>query len=233
MSYIEISLEEVATRFVEALASLHMQWVDPIYVGLAWGSSLDLWYADLLEKMSDEVFREEFVRLLAPVKFCFVDERVVPLDHEDSNYRAVSEKFFHPLIEAGLIGSDQAIPIDPDVDDPARDYAHKISKMHIALFWSGPDGHIASLFPEDPDNDYLLDREEVTFLNVGNNTKDANARITMTPGMIREIGAAFIFFMWAGKKGAYDNFMDDSVAIDECPAKLTKQARNTFVIQRD
>lgn len=88
-----------------------------------------------------------------------VDERCVPLDHEDSTYRAWMDEVFKP----GLLSTPHSAiyPIDPDLGSAcamARDYAATVSTLCpseaggipvLDVVWCGigPDGHTASLFP--------------------------------------------------------------------------------------
>lgn len=100
----------------------------------------------------------------AQVRFFFGDERCVPPDDEQSNYRMARLAFL------------DAVPIPPanvhrmrgeiDPAEAARDYAAILRtdlgdepSLDLTLLGLGPDGHTASLFPGSPpdtDNDALV-----------------------------------------------------------------------------
>jgi len=96
----------------------------------------------------------------AHVHLFFGDERHVPPDHADSNYRMVKEALLSqaPIPETNVHRIRTELP---DTADAATDYEQVIRnafqiqsgewpRFDLVLLGLGPDGHTASLFPDTP-----------------------------------------------------------------------------------
>jgi 6-phosphogluconolactonase len=137
--------------------------------------------------------------------FFFGDERHVPPDHPDSNYRTANEGLFSTM----SVASDQIFRMKGEYSDPAkaaaeyeqelREFFHlaagQLPRFDMVMLGMGPDGHTASLFPGTR---ALHEKKKLVTANwVG---KFCTQRITMTAPVLNN--AALVIFMAHGQDKA-------------------------------
>lgn len=118
------------------------------------------------------------------VDVTWVDERVVPPDHRDSNVYAAKRLWLdHLEPSARLI----VPPYSPDADRMAGQWQTALvnalgapPRLDIAILGAGPDGHVASIFPNHPS----LDRDDLWAAAVHNAPKPPPERVTLTRGTL-------------------------------------------------
>ncbi|TYZ58811.1 hypothetical protein PybrP1_001587 [[Pythium] brassicae (nom. inval.)] len=112
----------------------------------------------------------------------FADERCVPLEHDDSNYKACKEALFdHVAIPAAQIHTIDA-SLSPEA--AAVDYTAKLAtiwgdelpRFDLILLGMGPDGHTCSLFPGHK----LLQERTLFVASIDDSPKPPPQRITLT-----------------------------------------------------
>jgi len=88
------------------------------------------------------------------VHFFIVDERMVPITHEDSNARLAKENIIDTLIEEEGMPAKNFHPFiinEEEKDKGLLHYAEELKglggKFDIVLLSSGEDGHVAGLYP--------------------------------------------------------------------------------------
>lgn len=134
------------------------------------------------------------------VDIFFGDERCVPPDHEQSNYKMAFETFIGPL---GI--PDVQVHRMRGEDDPQHaaiayrgvlfDELGEHPSFDLVMLGMGPDGHTASLFPgEDP---LTEDEEKVRAVYA---TSQSQWRLTLTPSVLN--AAQAIVFAATGAEKA-------------------------------
>ena len=160
------------------------------------------------------------------------DERLVPPDHEDSNFGLADAA----LILPAAIPSRNIHRIHgelPDAAQAAGDYQRTLERFarpgqprfDVVLLGLGADGHIASLFPASP----LLD---VNALSDGAARLVAEVwvpslerwRITLTPRALLDAGAIVMLTAGATKAAAVNAVLHDSEDVAQWPAQILRQA---------
>lgn len=152
-----------------------------------------------------------------------VDERLVPIDHPDSNFKLIEENFVAPLVAAGRFPVANAHPLVFDsttADRGARRYEETLARcgfrFDVVLLSAGEDGHVGALYPHHPS---IEDRHH-GFLVMDDSPKPPPERMSSSLSLLQTASAAVLLFAGEGKREAYRRFNDETLAVADCPAKL-------------
>lgn len=168
------------------------------------------------------------------VDLFFVDERCVPLDSEESNYRVIEEALLAPLEERRA--RPPASRIHPfrcaaeEADLGTRAYEEELlqrgKRLDVVLLGVGEDGHIASLFPR---RNELSERSRL-FVAVEDAPKPPPRRMSATPALLTAPGTTVVLlFFGDGKREALKAFVAEDGSPEECPARLVSGAQDLWV----
>ncbi|HEX2907968.1 MAG TPA: 6-phosphogluconolactonase [Phototrophicaceae bacterium] len=153
------------------------------------------------------------------------DERCVPPDHPDSNYRMARESLLeHILIPGENIHRIQGELAPPEAaalyEQHLRTFFGNEPRFDLILLGMGADGHTASLFPHTP---ALQERERWVVPNYA--LSQQSWRITLTIPVIN--AAAHIIFLVAGAKKAetLHRVLTGPYLPDELPAQQVQPAQ--------
>lgn len=151
------------------------------------------------------------------------DERTVPPDHNDSNYRIVHDALLkHVRIPAGQIhrmhGEDDPKTAAADYQAIIREYFGDMPPVFdVVLLGMGDDGHTASLFP----NSTALDAHDqlvvATFVE-----KLDTWRITMTESLINSARQVAFIVSGTGKAQRLNDVINGPQELNRLPAQRIK-----------
>jgi 6-phosphogluconolactonase len=147
------------------------------------------------------------------------DERNVPPDSPESNFRMVSEELLRPL----SIDETNSFRWQTELADPATVAARYEEKLRaktpldLVLLGLGSDAHTASLFPH---TNALHETEKLAVANWVEKLNDY--RFTMTFPAINSAANVMILVAGAEKAEAVANVLEGEFLPDEYPAQLVK-----------
>ena len=168
----------------------------------------------------------------ARTHFFVLDERLVPLDHPDSNYRILQEHFVTPLTREGRILPHNVHPfiLDASVPDQGTRAYEDVFARHgfrfdIILLSSGEDGHVGALFP---------DHHSVTdcrhgFIVMHDSPKPPSGRMSSSLSLMQSAEAGVLLFADESKRSAFERFKDATTPVSSCPAKLALVMKDAAV----
>lgn len=163
------------------------------------------------------------------------DERCVPADHEESNYKMVSET----LLSSVDIPAENIHRIKGEMGEAAAaDYEKTLAKsfkldgsgfprFDLVLLGMGDDGHTASLFPGTP-----VLREEKAWACEVFVERLNSMRITLSPPVINSAAEILFLVSGAAKAPALREVLEGDLNSDLYPAQLlrTAQGKVTWLV---
>jgi 6-phosphogluconolactonase len=173
------------------------------------------------------------------VHLFFGDERHVPPDDADSNYRMAREALLDPLIQAGALppANVHRVEAERPAADAARHYEDALRRFFgpglpmfdLILLGMGPDGHTASLFPHTP---ALEERSRQVVANPV--AKLSTQRITFTYPVLD--AAREVLFLVAGAEKAqplWEVLRSPEAKVADFPSKgVQPEGRLLFLVDR-
>ena len=147
------------------------------------------------------------------------DERMVPLDHEDSNYRIAKEALFDhvsPLCDIHPVSDQTSIESYNGLIKGLQ----PIDLLHLGM---GDDGHTASLFPNSP----ALDVVDSDVIETGDDLHP-HRRMTLTFPAINRARLAVFTITGAKKRDMFERVQSG----DDLPAGKVDSERVVWIVDR-
>jgi len=163
----------------------------------------------------------------------FADERCVPLDHPDSNYRLTCEMLFdfvdippaqiHPINNT-LSPSQAAQAYQVALQNVFANSGNRFPRFDLILLGMGEDGHTASLFPNHP----LLNESKRWVAEILDSPKPPPERITLTLPVINNARQVAFLAAGAGKADILPQVLQTKTGSILLPAQRVQPANGTL-----
>lgn len=198
---------------------------------------------DLLRKLAEPPYVESVE--WSKWHVFWLDERVVPKTHPDSNYKLACDGLLSkvPVVPENVYAINDTLSAEGAADDYeaclrylvesgvlALSAASKFPKFDLMLLGMGPDGHVASLFPGHP----LLEEKErwVTFIK--DSPKPPPQRITFTFPVINSSEYIALVVAGTGEVDAVHTALGNSGDAKKLPAQMvTPEGELTWFLDKD
>lgn len=162
-----------------------------------------------------------------------VDERLVPLNHPQSNFKLARERFIDKLLSRGDLPRRNVHPFIMDQSKPdfgTSDYGQELERLggchDLVLLSSGEDSHVAALFPE---HHSILD-ESPSYIVFHDSPKPPRGRMSISPRLLMKSRIAVLLFKGEAKRAAYAKFQDERLTPRLCPAKLVLSVEDSYIL---
>jgi len=209
----------VAVAFTSELILQKTSKGEVFSIALSGGSSPVRFYELLAEENID----------WARVKIFFVDERNVPDNHFQSNFRMINQALLSKINipDANIFSLNTE---NQSVTDCSLEYEKKIKKVFgnnlprfdLIVLGAGPDGHTASIFPgADPP----IEENRIFIPATAPSQFDVKERLTMTLALINMAHNRIFIISGTGKKSIVQGILDQNPLI---PAGLVNPDTTVF-----
>jgi len=205
--------EELESKVADIIAEkirINLKKKEKVLLGLPGGTSV----SGIFEKLKEKDIQWEKVHIF------MVDDRRVPLDHKESNFRLVKETLskgnMHPYY------------YKKPIEDYVSEFKKFGDKFDIILLSAGEDGHTAGLFPN-----ITINNTEDYFFTFDNSPKPPTRRMTASKNLLEKSNSALLLFFGENKKMAYKKIEDETISVIDYPAKLVNSIEDSYVLVTD
>ena len=210
-----VTVDDVAAEFAErVIECFHARPNDGYSIALSGGSTARRCYERLADDAGTQIDWWK-------VDVYWGDERCVPLEDEDSNYRLAREAL---LDRVGAANATYPMRCE-EGPDPYQLRIGELGKFDLVHLGLGPDGHTASLFPDSPALD--ADPGRLVVMNEDPSGRNKLSRMTLTFAGIARARLVLVTVSGEEKREALASVRRDDAA---CPGTHIRADRVVWLV---
>ncbi|MFH1408497.1 MAG: 6-phosphogluconolactonase [Nanoarchaeota archaeon] len=164
------------------------------------------------------------------VHLFMIDERLVPPDDPESNYRLVEEQFIRPCGKIPQKNIHPFIMDDAKDDKGVSEYGELLkshgSRFDIIILSAGENGHVGALHP----NHHSIKDDAPFFIIMDDSPKPPKGRMSSSKTLLEKAKVGFLLFFGESKREALHDFRNPGLTVMECPSKIITQIEQGYVI---
>jgi len=189
-------LEIIQNETLEEIAETSVNFINEGNIALSCGSTYTAIYPKWAEKLVEK-----------KIEFFPADERMVPLDHEASNWGLITKTLFNPMHDQ-ISKLNYAVSGDQFEKLLRSKFNTEIPIFDVIFLGIGGDGHTCSLFPA---GDYLDD--ETGWVFETESPLPPAKRITLGPGVIKAAKEVVTIINGVGKRDIYQKVISGDTSL--------------------
>jgi len=223
------NIEELSEQFAQILLAGVNKSEHSFHLALSGGSTPKMIYKFLADNYKSKIDWRK-------IKFFWGDERLVPPNHHDSNYRLAKENLFYKISAAPE--NIFRIHCELDPEEEANRYASIIEEnvksennypqFDLLILGLGEDGHTASIFPDSLD---LF--EEKKICAVTEHPVTHQKRITLTGTVINNAKQVVFLVTGESKSKIVDLILNKKSGFEKLPASLVNPTNGELIWMLD
>jgi 6-phosphogluconolactonase len=169
----------------------------------------------------NELIKEDI--LWEKIHVFLVDERLVPIDDEESNFRLINESL------SEVVPEENFHPFIFDKNNSLESYMTEIKKFggsyDIVVLSAGEDGHIAALYPN---HSSIFDESDFLIL-IDDSPKPPKDRMSISKKFLLKSKIGFLYLIGNSKRESLSNFSNEKIDYSKCPAKLVSELSKSYI----
>lgn len=179
-----------------------------------------------------KLFRENNRIPWQDVHIFLLDERLVKIDSEESNFKLIYESFVRFLEVNQVLDIKNVHPfnytgnIEKDLENYKNELLSLSDRFDIILASMGEDGHIGALAA----NHHSIRDQREFFISMDDSPKPPLERMSASRKLVSKAGVGILLAIGEAKRNGFENLKNPTVSIEACPAKLILELPTNYVL---